>query len=45
MYDKELALEILSQIYQASRTILERFKPVYYGRFQNHPMRYLTPDT
>ncbi len=28
MYDKELALEILSQIYQASQTILERFKPV-----------------
>ncbi|MDL1963888.1 MAG: DUF86 domain-containing protein [Deltaproteobacteria bacterium] len=28
MYDNELALEILSQIYQASQTILERFKPV-----------------
>ena len=28
MYDKELALEILSQIYQAAQTILERFKPV-----------------
>ena len=28
MYDKELALEILSQIYQASQTISERFKPV-----------------
>ncbi|MDL1985858.1 MAG: antitoxin, partial [Deltaproteobacteria bacterium] len=28
MYDKELALEILSQIYQASQTILERFKPI-----------------
>ena len=28
MYDKELALEILFQIYQASQTILERFKPV-----------------
>ena len=28
MYDKELALEILSQIYQASQTILERFNPV-----------------
>jgi len=28
MYDKELTLEILSQIYQASQTILERFKPV-----------------
>ena len=28
MYDKKLALEILSQIYQASQTILERFKPV-----------------
>jgi len=28
MYDKKLALEILSQTYQASQTILERFKPV-----------------
>ena len=28
MYDKELSLEILSQIYQASQTISERFKPV-----------------
>jgi len=28
MYDKELILEILSQIYRASQTILERFKPV-----------------
>jgi len=28
MYDKELTLEILSQIYKASQTILERFKPV-----------------
>ncbi len=28
MYDKELVLEILSQIYRASQTILERFKPV-----------------
>lgn len=28
MYDKELILEILSQIYRASQTILERFKAV-----------------
>ncbi|MBN1841068.1 MAG: DUF86 domain-containing protein [Deltaproteobacteria bacterium] len=28
MYDKELVLEILSQIYRASQTILERFEPV-----------------
>ena len=28
MYDRELALEILRQIYQAAQTILERFKPV-----------------
>lgn len=28
MYDKELTLEILAQIYKASQTILERFKPV-----------------
>lgn len=28
MYDKELVVEILSQIYRASQTILERFKPV-----------------
>ena len=28
MYDKKLALEILTQTYQASQTILERFKPV-----------------
>lgn len=28
MYDKELILEILSQIYRASQTILERFKSV-----------------
>lgn len=28
MYDKELALEILSQIYQATQTILQRFEPI-----------------
>jgi uncharacterized protein with HEPN domain len=28
MYDRELALEILRQIYQAAQTILERFEPV-----------------
>lgn len=28
MYDKELAVEILSQIYRATQTILQRFKPV-----------------
>ena len=28
MYDKELAMEILSQIYQATQTILQRFEPV-----------------
>jgi len=28
MYDRELAIEILSQIYQAAQTILERFQPV-----------------
>ncbi len=28
MYDKELTLEVLEQIRTASRTILERFKPV-----------------
>ena len=28
MYDKELALEILSQIYQAAQTILQRFGPI-----------------
>ena len=28
MYDKELILEILGQIYQAAQTILKRFKPV-----------------
>ena len=28
MYDKELVLEILSQIHRASQTILERFEPV-----------------
>lgn len=28
MYDKELVLEILSQIYRASQTISERFEPV-----------------
>jgi uncharacterized protein with HEPN domain len=28
MYDKELAVEILSQIYQATQTILQRFEPV-----------------
>ncbi len=28
MYDKKLTIEILSQIYQANQTILERFKPV-----------------
>jgi uncharacterized protein with HEPN domain len=28
MYDKELAIEILHQIYQSSRTILKRFQPI-----------------
>ncbi len=28
MYDKELALEIMRQIYQASQTVLQRFEPV-----------------
>ncbi|SMD11073.1 Uncharacterized conserved protein, contains HEPN domain [Desulfocicer vacuolatum DSM 3385] len=28
MYDKELVLEILSQIYQAAQTISQRFEPV-----------------
>ena len=28
MYDRELAIEILRQIYQAAETILERFQPV-----------------
>ena len=28
MYDKELAVEILSQIYQATQTILQRFEPI-----------------
>ena len=28
MYDKELVLTILGQIYQASQTILKRFEPV-----------------
>jgi hypothetical protein len=28
MYDKELVLTILGQIYQAAQTILKRFEPV-----------------
>jgi uncharacterized protein with HEPN domain len=28
MYDRELVLEILGQIYQAAQTILKRFEPV-----------------
>ena len=28
MYDRELAKEILHQVYQASRTILKRFEPI-----------------
>ena len=28
MYDKELVLEIMKQIYQAAETILQRFEPV-----------------
>jgi uncharacterized protein with HEPN domain len=28
MYDKELALEILTQIYQVTQTILQRFEPI-----------------
>ena len=28
MYDKELAREILAQIYQSTRTVLERFEPI-----------------
>jgi uncharacterized protein with HEPN domain len=28
LFDKELALEILSQVYQSTRTILKRFEPI-----------------
>lgn len=28
MYDRELALEILTQIYDSTHTILKRFEPV-----------------
>jgi len=28
MYDKELALEMLTQIYQATQTVLKRFEPI-----------------
>jgi len=28
MYDRELALEVLTQIYESTQTILKRFKPV-----------------
>jgi hypothetical protein len=28
MYDRELALEILTQIYDSTQTILKRFEPV-----------------
>ena len=28
MYDRELALEILTQIYESTQTILKRFEPV-----------------
>jgi hypothetical protein len=28
MYDKEFAREILTQIYQATQTVLERFEPI-----------------
>lgn len=28
MFDKELAIEILSQIYKSTRTILKRFEPI-----------------
>jgi len=28
MYDRELALEILTQTYDSTQTILKRFKPV-----------------
>jgi uncharacterized protein with HEPN domain len=28
MYDEELSLKILSQIYQATQTILQRFEPI-----------------
>lgn len=28
MYDKELALEILRQIYNSGKTILKRFEPI-----------------
>lgn len=28
MYDKELVLGIMNQIYQAAQTILQRFEPV-----------------
>jgi len=32
MYDKELTLEVLNQIYKAVITLLERFEPVYERR-------------
>ena len=35
MYDKELVLTILGQIYQAAQTILKRFEPVRTGSKQN----------
>ena len=28
MYDKELVLEILAQIFQATQTVLKRFEPI-----------------
>ena len=31
MYDRELVVEILRQIYQAAQAILERFQPVRTG--------------
>ena len=38
MYDKELVLEILGQIYQAAQTILKRFEPVKtVGDFTDSP--------
>jgi len=38
MYDRELVLEILGQIYQATQTILKRFEPVKtVGDFTDSP--------
>ena len=45
MYDRELVIEILKQIYQASQTILKRFEPVKTKSYFTDSSAYGVPST